>query len=613
MATAGARAALAHSIDSEEENMDWFYKHVGTLQPAVVVIFVGILLVGALAYGWMARRLGMARGHLEALADALEPPPEEGAPGDERLQACLDAQPWLRQAWEATGRRVLQVGQGEARRGMLLGTVDDLWRPERLMHKVFNFSLFEAAPNIAVGVGLFFTFLFLTFALTDATVALTGNGAANPVVATKDLLSSAGGKFLSSLAGLFVSLCWTVAGKRALARLERASVRVVHAIEQRWPPVAAEAVVVEQLAHLSAAGSKLAAHHETAQDHLGLADELLTEAREQTGVLKRFETDLAVSIGKAVTAGFSPQMEQMTARLEKAISDLSERMSTMNEDALRTMMQDFSQAISANTAEEMQQFKTTLTELSAKLGEAGGALKDNVGAAASTLSEATGQMTQGLAAATQQMTGDIAAAAQGLVSSVQGMDAVMDKTAGTVREIDTTLSRAAALGAQGVEKMDASLAGAGRLLDRMGDVGDGWAQVNDDLKGLVAKLVEACDGIDELTQEQHGVARALHSAGPEVLGAVGEMRQQLEAMVRSVSQDMTRVQAALGHSSSDLAGVVNAIKDGVVQYSQQLAKLHQAMDAEMAKAVNRLGGAVQTLDESIGELNDSLDDLGLRK
>ena len=612
MTTAGAWAALAHSIDSEEENMDLFYKHVGSLQPAVVVIFVGILLVGALAYGWMARRLGKARGHLEALADALEAPPEEGTAGDERLQASLDAQPWLRQAWEATGRRVLQVGQGEARRGMLLGTVDDLWRPERLLHKVFNFSLFEAAPNIAVGVGLLFTFGFLTLALTNASSALTAKDA-DTVLATQGLLSSAGGKFLSSLAGLFVSLCWTVAGKRALARLERASARVVHAIEQRWPPVAAEAVVVEQLAHLSAAGSKLAAHHETAQDHLGLADELLTEAREQTGVLKRFETDLAVSIGKAVTAGFSPQMEQMTARLEKAISDLSERMSTMNEDALRTMMQDFSQAISANTAEEMQQFKTTLTELSAKLGEAGGALKDNVGAAASTLGEATGQMTQGLAAATQQMTGDIAAAAQGLVSSVQGMDAVMDKTAGTVREIDTTLSRAAALGAQGVEKMDASLAGAGRLLDRMGDVGDGWSQVNDDLKGLVAKLVEACDGIDELTQEQHGVAKALHSAGPEVLGAVGEMRQQLEAMVRSVSQDMTRVQAALGHSSSDLAGVVNAIKDGVVQYSQQLAKLHQAMDAEMAKAVNRLGGAVQTLDESIGELNDSLDDLGLRK
>ena len=84
-------------------------------------------------------------------------------------------------------------------------------------------------------------------------------------------------------------------------------------------------------------------------------------------------------------------------------------------------------------------------------------------------------------------------------------------------------------------------------------------------------------------------------------------------MARSVSQDMKQVQDTLGRSSADLTGVVNAIKDGVVQYSQQLAKLHQAMDAEMSKAVNRLGGAIQTLDESIGELTDNLDELGLRK
>ena len=132
-------------------------------------------------------------------------------------------------------------------------------------------------------------------------------------------------------------------------------------------------------------------------------------------------------------------------------------------------------------------------------------------------------------------------------------------------------------------------------------------------EGGGARRVEAWNGGDALTKEQHAVARAVNSAGPQVQGAVAEMRQQLESMARSVSQDMKQVQDTLGRSSADLTGVVNAIKDGVVQYSQQLAKLHQAMDAEMSKAVNRLGGAIQTLDESIGELTDNLDELGLRK
>lgn len=617
--------------------MDWLSKHFATLQPTVVAIFFGILLAGLTAYVWMGWGIRRARTALVDLAIVLESqnPSESDA---ELLKARIEAQPWLRQAWQATRRRVLQVPQGAEKRGMLLGTVADIWRPDRLLHKVFNFGLFEAVPNIAVGVGLFFTFLFLTFALQDATVALSGDGAANPVIATRDLLSSAGGKFLSSLAGLVVSIIWTVMGKLDLNRLERASARVVAAVEQRWPPVAAESVVVEQLSHLRAAGVTMAEHRDkalehvvvstdvlketraqtemlkqSASDYLGLTDELLYEAREQTGVLKRFETDLAVSIGKAVTAGFGPQMEQMTARLEKAISDLSERMSSMNEDALRTMMKDFSQTITASTAEEMEKFRVTLTTLADQLDKAGGELKGKVDSAADALGEATGQMARGLEASTQQMTGDIAQAAQGLVASVQGMDAVMDKATGSVRIMDATLNRAAALGAQGAIKMDESLSSAADLLDRMGAVSQGWSQVSRDLGGLVAKLADASDGLDELALEQRNVVKSVAAAGPDVLKAVSEVRNQLEGLVRSVGEDMDRLQGALKGSSADLSGVVIAIKDGVVQYSQDLAKLHQAMDVQMAKAIGSLGGVVQNLDESIGELNDSLAELGLRK
>ena len=594
--------------------MEWFFKFkfIAGLEPVVMGISALILLSGFLAYRYMVHPIGLATKELKSLAGDLA-----AADVSHVRDTPLH---WLRHAWEATDRRVLRGAQGDKRRPMLLGSVSDLWQPERLLHKEVNFRLFEAAPNIAVGVGLLCTFVFLTQALTEATAALTLNGGGNPVDATRNLLGSAGGKFLSSLAGLIVSLCWTFAGKRALVRLERACVDVVDAIEKRWPPVAAEEVVMEQLTHLRAADGHLTMHHETAkqhlgnaQDRLGVAEEMLEETREQTGVLKRFETDLAVSIGNAVTSGFSPQMEQMTARLETVISSLSERVSTMNEDALRKMMEDFSRAISANTAEEMQQFKTTLTELSARLGDAGGTLQDKLGVASDALEKSAGQMAQSLDMATQKMTGDITIAAQSLVASVQGMDAVMEKAAGSVKALDATLARAATLGAQGVEKMDASMTHAGQLLDRMGSVGDDWSRTSGELKVLAAQLVEACNGIDALTKEQHAVARAVNSAGPQVQGAVAEMRQQLESMARSVSQDMKQVQDTLGRSSADLTGVVNAIKDGVVQYSQQLAKLHQAMDAEMSKAVNRLGGAIQTLDESIGELTDNLDELGLRK
>jgi len=587
--------------------MESMFNHLGALEPKVVVIFAGILLSGLLGYfGWARPQLSRAWQELEKFATLVEASDPAGG-NAAALGEAAEATPWLRQAWRMTGSRLLIIGRGDKQRRVLLGSVHDVWQPERMLHKHFNLPLFEAVPNIAVGVGLFFTFLFLTLALTDATMALSTAGAANPVGATKGLLSSAGGKFVSSLAGLAVSLAWTVGGKRAWARVRRASDHVVMAVETWWPPVGAEAAVVEQLAHLGAVGDKLREHHETARDHSDLVGELLVEAREQTGVLKRFETDLAMSIGKAVAAGFSPQMEQMTSRLETAISDLSERMSSMNEDALRTMMQDFSQAMSANTADEMKQFKETLSALSGKLDASAELLKAGVEGAASQLGEAAQGMTSGIHAATEKMTSDIATAAQGLAASVGGMEAVMGRTTEAVQEIDTTVRRAAAMGARGVEQMDRSIAAAHVLVGDLGDVGENWAKVSGGVTVLVANLAETSDAVEELAEGQRAVVRTMQAAGPEVLGAVSQMRSQMEGTSRAVADAMQQVQGAMGRTSQDLSGVVSAIKDGVTEYSRQLASLHLEMDTAMAKAVSKLGGAIQNLDESIEDLNDGLE------
>jgi len=575
--------------------------------PWVIAICAFILLGGLLCYFVLARpKLSSAWRELDKFASLVE----AGDPADGDVAALNEAAkvtPWLQQAWKLTGNRLLLVGQGDKQRRVLLGSVSDVWQPERMLHKHFNLPLFEAMPNIAVGVGLFFTFLFLTFALTDATAALSAAGTANPVSATKDLLSSAGGKFWSSLAGLTVSLVWTVKGKQAWARVHRASERVVTAIEIWWPPVGAEAAVVEQLRHLGAFGDKLREHHETAQDHSDLAGELLVEAREQTGVLKRFETDLAMSIGKAVASGFSPQMDQMTSRLEKAISDLSDRMSSMNEDALRTMMKDFSQAISANTADEMKQFKETLSALSGKLDASAELLKVGVEGAASQLGEAAQGMTSGIHAATEKMSSDIATAAHELAASVGGMESVFVRATEAVQEVDASVRRAATLGAQGVEQMDRSIKAAHVLVNDLGDVGKDWKQVSDDVSGFVAKLAEASDAIEEVSEGQRAVVRTVQSAGPEVLGAVTQMRSQMEGTSRAVADAMQQVQGAMGRTSQDLSGVVTAIKDGVTEYSRQLASLHLDMDTAMAKAVSKLGGAIHNLNESIEELNDGLE------
>lgn len=152
--------------------MEWLFKFIAGLEPVVMGISALILLLGAWAYRHMVHPIRLATKALKSLAGELDT-----AAGD--LSHVRDTAPyWLRHACEATDRRVLKIERGDKSRPMLLGPISDLWQPERLLHKEVNFRLFEAAPNIAVGVGLFFTFVFLTLALTEATAALTLNGGA---------------------------------------------------------------------------------------------------------------------------------------------------------------------------------------------------------------------------------------------------------------------------------------------------------------------------------------------------------------------------------------------------------------------------------------------------
>jgi methyl-accepting chemotaxis protein len=595
--------------------MNWLSSHLFNLDPLIQFIFFGILVVGLLAYwGWARPQLTKTQRRLEQQAHDLRQLTVAPAPGS-KLNLDRSQDDALEQAWVATQARILVVGQGDQARHLLLGSIEDLWRTERLLQDRLNLALFEAAPNIAVGVGLLFTFFFLTLALTDATSALAAHSEnTNILDAARSLLGSAGGKFLSSLAGLLVSIVWTVAGRRRMTSLHRASTGVIAEIERLWPPIGAEHAVAEQLtqlqsmqSHLSIQQATLSETQAVLKDQQALTEDLLEQAREQTGALKRFETDLAVTIGQTITNSFSPQMEHMTNRLVDALGHLSDRIGTMNEDALRKMMAEFSQAIQTNTAGEMQQFKDSLTTLAVSLKDASQDLQTGVGTAATALDQMTSQMTLRLDKAAQNMSTQVTTAAAQLVQTIQGVDTAIDKARLSVEAVDTTLTRAAQLGQWGLARMSEALGNTEKVVLRIGAVGEQWSQTAGHMERTSGKLADVCDGVKDLAQEQKAVVQAVRSATPEALAAVNRMTQLLQDTTRTAADSLSTVQGSMERTSRDLGGVVTSITDGVVRYTQQIAQLHQTMDAEMAKAVGKLGGVIQNLSENIEDLNEGLD------
>lgn len=560
--------------------------------PIVIVFALGILIGAVWVY--LARfrpSIVKLRAALIELTSSLqEAEPNWGALKNAGRDCC-SKHPILYGPWKETEMRVMQLPHGNTHVPVMFGPIRDVWEPNKMLRPSMNVALFEAMPNLLVGIGLLLTFFFLSLALSQATIALTSNAqdSAEITRATGNLLSTAGAKFTTSLFGLLASIVWTVLSKRVMANLARSCDVVSESIERSVNVSGAEMATYGQLQSLS----KLESDGKIQLDTL---TELLEESRERTGSLKRFETDLAVTIGNAVTRAFAPQIEDMTAKLVAAIDNLSKNLGSMNQDALQTMMKDFASMIKESTSDEMNAFKESLGKLSERLDTA-----------TITLAEGTEQTSKNISKAAEDLSKGVNTSTQSLTDAAALLDAAISNARDSIAELDRTISNAANLGKAGAKQFEDGLNQTDAVLQKMQLAKESWSEAVAVLGETAGTLSNAVDGLEELTAEQRGVVNAVRSATPSALETVKQVSLLLEQTALSAEKAMHEARDAMERTGRTLGGTVSAITDGVEGYSKQLANLHQNLDSQVSKAVTSIGGAIVSLEEAVEELGEILE------
>lgn len=604
----------------------------------VWVIAGGILVAAALGYwGWFSPRIAILVAGLRKLTEALSTQADMWSAASERAKDAVKDSPALRSAWQETTGRVIALPHGGQRIHVMFGAPRDIWSAQRLLAHQMNLPLAEAVPNLLVGVGLAFTFAFLTLALTHATSALSEQAGqqADLLNATRGLLSTAGAKFLTSLAGLTASISWTFASKRKMVELNRHIELVLERLGILVPVSGGEMVMFAQLnttREIQQNGSK---HLELSTDLGALTEELLNESREQTGTFKRFETDLAVSLAGAITKAFSPQMEAMTSKLVVAIEGLSDKIGTMNQEALERMMEDFSATLKKATDSEMTQLRETLATLAKQLDGAGNA----IGRGAETAVAALDQAGTDLVARVESV-------AAGLNSGAANLETAAQSVKVALNDLDVTISDAAKLGEQGANFFRGALESVDGAIGKLAGVSSSLGEATQGLERVSGAVLNALDGIEELSHEQRGVIQAVKDAMPQTLHAVERVASVLNDSIASSERTMERMKHNIETSVVNLQGAAaqiangvdeysrrvaslqeamgnelketvvetaNALKttvasmlEGVTEYSSQVAELHRTMDQHLAKAIGSLDKGVVGLEESIEELGEIL-------
>ena len=433
----------------------------------------------------------------------------------------------------------------------------DIWTPKALLAKRVNLALYEAMPNILIGVGLLFTFVFLALALAEVTPAIQNSDPDAIKSAISGLLKNASGKFMTSISGMFCSLLWTWFSKKHLEELDDEIEQLCVAMQRHVEDTGSEAAISAQI------------------DVLNM---ILEEGREQVGQLKRFETDFAVAIGEALGNRMQPAFEQLTLSITAALNALTEKVGSMNEDALEKMLTDFQDAIREHSGKEMESFKQTLVDIAEHIKDAADKLEGASGSAGRAIREGG------------QVFGDALAGGAGdLRQAASLLDQAMITAKATVNDMDETIERASTQGRQGLENLQAVLS---RLAVTATEVGS-----------LVTKIQAASDGFEEAAAATADATENLQKVVDEqntLVSTVSTAAKDLGASLVTANQEFRKSAETMSQTTKDMTA-------GVENYSEQLAELHGNLDQSLAKAIGSLNS---TISELVDGLDDFLEEIG---
>lgn len=458
-------------------------------------------------------------------------------------------------AWDEYSETFVHHRDGDRR--ILCNSVrpSQFFNPEDLH---FGVGFWRVWPGLFVTSGLFLTFLGLISALHAMNSA---EGVSEEAMA--NLLTVASAKFIMSLTGLACSIVFTAWLRFGTGRVERAIHTLNRDLEQRLSFLSLETLAVEQVD----------ATREQKEHFRRIGMELVEELGRP--LREELPKTISDSIGKAVSPLIAQVGELGTASVGEMVKDLSRRITTDVDDALR--------------------------QASEQLGKAG----DRIGALVDRMDGSSDRMGSEMEGASQRLTTVVeelrttmlagAQATSGAFSDgVEAILAAMRTTLEGIRENTAEGARAMANAAEEMrgaaerfrdELSKATEAGAAAARERMDRTGGDVARVIDGAGEQVRNAIEGTGrDIARVTGE------VTETVGKNLLAPMGDIAQRLDEMVD-----------ALGNGVREMRRASDGVKDGADATSEASTNFRAAARALLV-AGDGMNPAVQRLETATHDL-----------
>jgi DNA anti-recombination protein RmuC len=456
---------------------------------------------------------------------------------------------------------------------------------------VFDLGLLRAAglmpryhaamPGMLLGAGLLFTFLGLAVALSIAGGLVAGGDPVQSRHGLHQLLDTASFKFITSLAGLLLSIAYTGLRNYRIRLVEQALDGFNGALDRQMP-LATPALL----------------QHEANQ-----------ALRAQSTALEAFSTELAASIGEKLDSAIHQRLGEHLGPLCEAMQGLANSLTTQNQDAIQKMMHAIIDRLSgpardhlAGVAESLAELGSRFEVLQSGLGEASARMAQSAEAMAARMGEGAeealtritvrmGGLMETLRSVTTQTREAGAEAAQTLATRIEGAAAGFEAAAG----------RMTATFAEAATGTGAALArAAGKAAEELGAAANGVRAMMENTSQALARQATAVATTAEAVAARIGeLDRTTRLAVAPFASGAADLRRTAEA-AQEASAELRAVAASLGPAVEQMDGAARRFKAA----QAGAARLSQ----EIAAVAHRFEGVDHSLSETLSGLSSALDE-----
>jgi ABC-type transporter Mla subunit MlaD len=494
-------------------------------------VVIGLVVLALIVWAWlsavqfrsgtdeMARALTRARQRIEEAQDPLG-----FAAVYERVSADLATAPLLGPRWREYRETLLVPTQPNA--PVRATNRAELWFDSGALLRAAGVATryHAALPNLLVGAGLGFTFFGLMVALGEAG-GIVAQGADQQARndSLRKLLDAASFKFITSLAGLSLSIAYAALRNRWLRQTDAALDGFLSALEARVPLITPVALQAE-------------------------ANRLLEK---QQADLQQFSNDLAVSMGDNLNKKFDESLSKNIGPLTEAMKQLAASISSGNEAAIRTMLNDFLTGLQAGTGDRMEEVAKTLGGMADRLTQLQSGLRD----AATALSTGT----EAAAGAFQAAAAEAHISLAGTASTMQSLVSKLETAANTLA---STLANAASeLNTAGTSAKDA--------LQPLREVAPGLHRAVDQVAVVATQLAETQAAGEELSKELAQAGARFEGVDRDLARTLDELQNGLKGFTTLVASFVTQTDSNLAQAANHLSSLVKELDETLEEFVEQ--------------------------------------------